>query len=79
MDLKRFAKKAKDAIDERGGADGLKEDLGRARKAASTPGSVKDKATAVREALADKPGDDDAPLASEQSRGTVDAPPPTAG
>ncbi|HZO37096.1 MAG TPA: hypothetical protein VFB41_09510 [Solirubrobacteraceae bacterium] len=65
MDLKRFTKKAKDAFDEHGGTDGLKDDVGRAREAVSTPGSIKDKALAVKDALTSRPDDaataDDAP------------------
>ena len=67
MDLKRFTKKAKDAFDEHGGTDGLKDDVGRAREAVSTPGSIKDKALAVKDALTSRPDDaatpDDAPAA----------------
>ena len=71
MDLKRTFRRAKDAVEEHGGTDALKDDLSRARKAAAQPGSVKDKATAVREALSNKPdhagdADETAPLAEDQ-------------
>jgi hypothetical protein len=51
MNLKRFADRAKDAIDKRGGVDGLKHDATAVREAASRPGSFQDKAAAARDAL----------------------------
>jgi hypothetical protein len=80
MNLKKLADRAKEAtdrakgaFDERGGTDALKQDVGRARDAASTPGSVKDKALAVREALTHRPEGDE-PAAGEASATAEPAP-----
>lgn len=76
MNLKGAFRRAKDAVEDHGGTAALKDDFGRARKAASEPGSVKDKAMAVREAITHKPedkrdpaadADEVAPLAEDQS------------
>lgn len=75
MDVKRVFQRAKDAVDDHGGTAALKEDFERARKAAGQPGSVKEKAMAVREAITHKPedkhdpaaeADEVAPLAEDQ-------------
>jgi len=84
MDLKRFTQKAKDALEERGGTDGLKDDVGRAREAASTPGSIKDKALAVKEALTNRPDAEadapagDAPTSGDAAPATEKTPPSAA-
>ena len=51
MDFKLLTDKAKQAIDERGGTERLKQDAERLRGIAAGPGSVKDKARAAGEAI----------------------------
>jgi hypothetical protein len=62
MDIKRLtgiakgaADKAKEAFDERGGVQGLKDNLSHVKDAASKPGSLKEKAAAAKDALAHEP------------------------
>jgi hypothetical protein len=60
MDLKKLADKAKDAVEERGGTDALKEDLKEVGEAVKEKGSITDKAKDVVEAVKD-PGSNDEP------------------
>lgn len=76
MKLSRFTKMARDAIDRRGGVDGVKRDVERAREAARGPGSVTDKARAAAEALRKPDGGGSAE--SSASRRPSDGPAGTA-
>lgn len=51
MDLKRFTDKAKQALDERGGPERLKQEAERLRTIATGPGSASDKAKAAGDAI----------------------------
>lgn len=63
MDIGRIADKAKQAIEDRGGMDSLKEDAAELKDIATGEGSLKDKAKAAVEAIKD-PGAKDEPAAA---------------
>ena len=51
MDFKRFTDKAKQALDERGGPERLKQEAERLKAIATGPGSTSEKARAAGDAL----------------------------
>ena len=57
--LSARAQKAKDAIDQQGGSDALKEKAGRMKGIAKGTGSVSDKAKAAAEVAREKPKPED--------------------
>lgn len=67
MDFKKIADQAKSAIDDRGGAEGLKEDLSELKDIATGDGSIVDKAKEAVEAIKD-PGEETSPAQTEQGR-----------
>lgn len=75
MNLKSIANKAKQAIDKRGGTDGLKENLGELQNIAKGQGSAKDKAKRAADALKN-PGAAEKPSSPSSSPPASDATPP---
>jgi hypothetical protein len=69
MDLKKFAEKAKDLVDKRGGTDSLKEDAEELKDIAGGDDSLVEKAKDAAEALKD-PGAEgpDDPVAAKQGK-----------
>jgi hypothetical protein len=79
VNFKKFADKAKDVVDKRGGVDSLKEDAEELRSIAKGKGSFKDKATAAGKAVKDpgaKGPDQPGERHAEHARGAKHEHPP---
>ena len=75
VNFKRLTDRAKDAVEKRGGKDALKDDMQELRNIAKGKGSLKEKATAAKDALKD-PGREGS-RATSPSAGSGESPTPT--
>jgi hypothetical protein len=77
MDFNRLFRRARKAVDDRGGTDALKKDAEELRDIAKGPGSLGDKAKAAGQAVKDPgaPGQDT--HRAEEPRPAEGAPPPS--